>query len=92
MEAKLQITHYTPDSNNIYMSSTVIEQDGKIQIPPNIIEKLGVVKGDEADIEIIGSSLLIRLKKNPRSSIYSLKGCVQDDNTDPLALKSIWKM
>jgi bifunctional DNA-binding transcriptional regulator/antitoxin component of YhaV-PrlF toxin-antitoxin module len=74
------------------MSSSVIEQDGKITIPPNIIEKLGVAKGDEVDIEIIGSNLLIRLKKNPHNSIHLLKGCVQDDNTDPLTLKSIWKM
>lgn len=74
------------------MSSSVIEQDGKITIPPNIIEKLGFERGDEVDIEIIGSNLLIRLKKNPHNSIHLLKGCVQDDNTDPLTLKSIWKM
>jgi antitoxin component of MazEF toxin-antitoxin module len=74
------------------MSSSVIEQDGKITIPPNIIEKLGVAKGDEVDIEIIGNSLLIRLKKNSHNSILSLKGCIQDDKTDPLTLKSIWKM
>lgn len=74
------------------MSSSVIEQDGKITIPPNIIEKLGVAKGDEVDIEIIGNSLLIRLRKNLHNSILSLKGCIQDDKTDPPAYKSIWKL
>ncbi|PWR69506.1 AbrB/MazE/SpoVT family DNA-binding domain-containing protein [Methanospirillum stamsii] len=74
------------------MSSSVIEQDGKITIPQNIIEKLGVARGDEVEIEIVGSNLLIRLKKNSYNSIISLKGCIQDNKTDPLTLKSIWKM
>lgn len=74
------------------MSSSVIERGGKILLPLNLKERLGMNDGDEVDIELFGSSLLIRPKKNITLNISSLKGCVQDSETDPLTLKSIWKM
>ena len=74
------------------MSSSVIEQGGKILLPLNLKERLGVHDGDEVDIELFGSSLLIRPKKNKIVNITSLKGCIQDTELDPLSLKSIWKM
>jgi len=74
------------------MSSSVIERGGKILLPLNLKERLGMNDGDEVDIELFGSSLLIRPKKNKTINISSLKGCVQENETDPLTLKSIWKM
>jgi antitoxin component of MazEF toxin-antitoxin module len=74
------------------MSSSVIEQGGKILLPQNLKERLGVNDGDEVDIELFGSSLLIRPKNKKIINISSLKGCIQDNETDPLTLKSIWKM
>ncbi|MFH0967625.1 MAG: AbrB/MazE/SpoVT family DNA-binding domain-containing protein [Methanobacteriota archaeon] len=74
------------------MSSSVIERGGKILLPLNLKERLGMNDGDEVDIELFGSSLLIRPKKNKPINISSLKGCVHDNETDPLTLKSIWKM
>lgn len=74
------------------MSSSVIEQGGKILLPSNLREKIGVNDGDEVDIKIFGSSLLISPKKKITTNFSLLKGCVQDDETDPLTLKSIWKM
>lgn len=74
------------------MSSLIIEQGGKIQLPLNLKEKIGINDGDEVEIEVFGSSLLIHPKKRKTKNITLLKGCIQDNETDFLSLKSIWKM
>lgn len=74
------------------MSSSIVEQGGKICLPPDVKERIGVNDGDEVEIDVLGSSLLIRFRKKDITRITSLKGCIHDSKTDLLTVKSLWKM
>ena len=69
-----------------------IDDRGRITIPKEERERLGLTPGQKAIIREIDGALIIRRFITSEKFIAELKGCitVEDHKIDPLELKSVW--
>ncbi len=74
------------------MGTIKVEDRGRIIIPKEIRDKLGLKPGSELEIILEEGKIKI-LPKMLLSEISSeLKGCIKESKIDPLKVKTIWKM
>jgi AbrB family looped-hinge helix DNA binding protein len=76
----------------IAMGIIEIDERGRITIPKDERERLGLTPGQKAIIREQDGALIIKRVINPEKFIAELKGCitVESHKIDPLELKSVW--
>ena len=76
----------------ITMGIIEIDNRGRITIPKEERERLGLTPGKKVLIREKDGSLIIKRFISPERFISELKGCitVEDHQIDPLRLKEIW--
>lgn len=47
---------------------TTLDDTASVSLPPEAVEALGIVAGDELDIEIVGRALIVRTAEEARQS------------------------
>ena len=76
----------------IYIGTIKVEEHGKIFIPKEILDKLGLKLGSELEIILDEGKIKILPKKTLSDISDELRGCVKKSNIDPLKVNEIWKM
>ncbi|MHA2250926.1 MAG: AbrB/MazE/SpoVT family DNA-binding domain-containing protein [Candidatus Kariarchaeaceae archaeon] len=74
------------------MGTIKVEERGRILIPKEIRDKLGLKPGSELEIILEEGKIKILPKMILSEISTELKGCVKESNIDPLKVKEIWKM
>ena len=76
----------------IIMGILEIDERGRITIPKEEREKLGLKPGEKIVIRTKDNELIIKKLVTIDDFITNLRGCIQtpSEETDPLKLKSIW--
>jgi AbrB family looped-hinge helix DNA binding protein len=74
------------------MGTVEIDNRGRITIPKEERERLGLTPGKKVLIREKDGSLIIKRFISPERFISELKGCitVEEHQIDPLKLKEIW--
>ncbi len=66
-------------------------EDGKLLIPHNIIQKVGLKEGDEVEVGLENGKVIIKPLIPIAEFKRELKGCVEISKINPLEVKRIWK-
>ena len=66
-------------------------EDGKLPIPQNIVQKVGLKEGDEVEVGLVDGKVIIKPLIDKEKLMKELKGCVEISKIDPLEVKKIWK-
>ena len=74
------------------MGTVKVEERGRILIPKEIRDKLGLKPGSELEIILEEGKIKILPKMVLSEISTDLKGCVKESKIDPLEVKNIWKM
>ncbi|OLS22043.1 MAG: hypothetical protein HeimC2_30970 [Candidatus Heimdallarchaeota archaeon LC_2] len=74
------------------MGTIKVEDRGRILIPKEIRDKLGLKPGSELEIILEEGKIKILPKMTLSQVSGELKGCVKKSKIDPLKVKEIWKM
>jgi len=72
------------------MVRTKMEQRGRVLIPKEIREKLGLHGGQELRVELDGEEIRIT-KTGGEERLRKVKGCLSDPDADPMDVKNIWQ-
>lgn len=75
----------------IEMGITSIEERGRVLIPKEVREKLGLRGGEKIRVEEENGNVIIRPLKDS-GELEQLKGCVKESEIEPLELKKMWEM
>lgn len=74
-----------------------VDDKGRVTIPREIRERLGLDPGEEVTVAISDGEVVIRPKVSRDAAIAALRGCVNDstrrsdaDPSDPVDLKDDW--
>ena len=62
----------------------------KLPIPKNIIQKAGLKDGDEVEVRLEDSKVVINPIISKSQFKEELRGCVESSKIDPLEVKRIW--
>jgi len=70
----------------------LVDNKGRILIPKNIREKIGLETGTKAQLKIENHKLFIQPPTQPEEFIQEMEGCIKEGTPalDPLDLKKIW--
>ena len=71
------------------MGEVTVEDRGRIVIPKDIREKLGIRGGEKMRVEERDGDVVIS-PVNSRSSLKELRGVIRDSETEPSEIKEIW--
>lgn len=63
----------------------------KLLLPANIMQKAGLIDGDEVEVRLEEGQVVIKPLINKDQFKKELKGCIERSNIDPLEVKKIWK-
>ena len=71
-----------------------IDDRGRITIPKEERERLGLIPGRKVLIREKDGALIIKRFVSPNKFISELKGCItiKENRIDPLKLKEIWRV
>lgn len=73
------------------MVEVTVEERGRILIPKDIREKIGLRGGEKLEIRVKNGEIVLNPRK-PVKDIEKLRGCVEDSEIDPLEAKKMWEM
>ena len=75
------------------MEEVTVDDRGRILIPKEIRDRLGLQPGSPARLEVEEGRLVITPPLSPEEFIRRMEGCITEGKpiTDPLKLKEIWK-
>lgn len=70
-----------------------VDDRGRVLIPKEIRDRLGLGPGTEARIEVEGDKLIITPPVPPDRFIQQMEGCITEGEPtlDPVRLKEIWE-
>lgn len=71
------------------MGEVTVEDRGRIVIPKDVREKLGIRGGEKMRVEERDGDVVISPVKS-RSSLKELRGVVKDSEIEPSKVKEIW--
>ncbi len=71
------------------MGVSTVEERGRILIPKDIREKLGLHGGEKMRIEVEGENIIVKPIKD-KEELKKLKGCVEESKIKPMNVKEIW--
>ncbi|RJS87036.1 AbrB/MazE/SpoVT family DNA-binding domain-containing protein [Candidatus Bathyarchaeota archaeon] len=74
----------------VEMGITRMDERGRIVIPKEYRERLGLRPEQEFLIEIRGDELILKPAVSVETFIEKLRGCVHGSKIKPLELKKIW--
>lgn len=71
----------------------LLDNKGRILIPKEAREKIGLQTGGKARLKIEKKKLIIMAPVSPEEFIQELEGCITEDTPtiNPLDLKKIWE-
>ncbi len=72
------------------MGLAVFDKRGRVVIPKEIRERLGLMAGQSVLIEVRGEELVLKPALKVETFIAELNGCVRGSRVRPTALKEIW--
>ena len=72
------------------MGLTSLDDRGRVVIPKELREKLGLKPNQHLLIEVRGEEIVLRPALDVEKFIAELKGCVHGSRIKPLELKEIW--
>ncbi|RLI09082.1 hypothetical protein DRO42_05190 [Candidatus Bathyarchaeota archaeon] len=77
----------------IIMEEVTVDDRGRILIPKEIRDRLGLKPGSGARLEVERGRLIITPPLSPEEFIRSMEGCIKEGKPtiDPLKLKELWK-
>ncbi|MDY6773780.1 MAG: AbrB/MazE/SpoVT family DNA-binding domain-containing protein [Candidatus Nanohaloarchaea archaeon] len=73
------------------MGKTRVEERGRVLIPKEVREELGLRGGEEVRVREKDGSVVIKPVRSV-DEIEHLRGCVKESEIDPLELKEMWEM
>lgn len=73
------------------MERVTVEDRGRILIPKEIRDELGIRPREKFRIEARDGEVVLKPEKD-LEAVRELKGCVKDGGIDPIELKKIWEM
>jgi len=75
------------------MEEVVIDDRGRILIPKEIRDRLGLQPGNAARLEVEEGKLIIMPPLSPSDFIRQMEGCIRkaEPVMDPLKLKEMWE-
>jgi len=72
---------------------STVDEKGRIIVPKRLRSELGLVEGDEVDVRLEKTRLIVSKVVDPLDFIHDMEGFVMDDSAlplvDPLSLKRI---
>jgi len=70
-----------------------VDDGGRVLIPKEIRDRLGLGPGTEARLEVEGDRLIITPSVPPERFIKQMEGCITEGEPtfDPVRLKEIWE-
>lgn len=74
-----------------FMARTKMEERGRVLIPKEIRDQLGLHGGQELRVEVDGEGIRIT-KTGGEERLRQVKGCVSDPDADPMEAKRIWNL
>jgi AbrB family looped-hinge helix DNA binding protein len=78
----------------IKMGKAKVDDRGRLTLPVDIRDKLGLVPGTEVNVLETDRGVLIQSRVTKEEFIQELKGCITEQNQvqtiEPLDLKKIW--
>jgi AbrB family looped-hinge helix DNA binding protein len=72
------------------MGEVTVEDRGRIVIPKEVREKLGIRGGETMRVEERDGNVVISPVKS-RSSLKELRGVIRDSEIEPSEIKGIWE-
>lgn len=71
----------------------IIDEKGRVLIPKEAREKLGLQAGSKATLKIEKEKIIITPPVSPEEFIKELEGCIKEGTPaiDPLDLKNMWQ-
>ena len=71
----------------------VVDCKGRILIPKNVRERIGLQLGGKARLKVEHGSVVIMPPISPEEFIKEMEGCIQEGSSkiDPLCLKDMWE-
>ncbi|MFB6199439.1 MAG: AbrB/MazE/SpoVT family DNA-binding domain-containing protein [Candidatus Nanohaloarchaea archaeon] len=72
------------------MGSVTVEGRGRISIPKELREKLGIRGGEKLRVEERNGEIVLRPEKSGES-LKQLEGIVEESEIDPMDVKRIWR-
>jgi len=72
------------------MLSAVLDEEGRVKLPREVLDELGLRPGQELLVELRGREILLRPVVSPEEFISELRGCVRGSKVRPEELKHIW--
>jgi len=76
------------------MSSTIVDDKGRIIIPEDVRKKLGIRKGSKVKVNVNDDKVVITFAISSKQFIEKMEGFIKEgskvEKVDPLKLKEIW--
>ena len=72
------------------MGITTIDERGRVVIPKELREKLGLKPEQKIILELRGDELILKPALSVEDFIVELKGCIHGSRIKPEELKRIW--
>ena len=72
------------------MGSVTVEGRGRISIPKELREKLGIRGGEKLRVEERNGEIVLRPEKSGET-LKQLEGIVEESEIDPMEVKRIWR-
>lgn len=76
----------------IKMEKVFLEKQGRVLIPKNVRDSLGLRSGEEMLLETQKDKIILKPYKSAEELSSQLKGCIKESKIDPLRIKRIWNM
>jgi len=72
------------------MGLTSLDKRGRVVIPKELREKLGLNPDQSVIVELRGNEIVLKPALKVEKFIEELKGCVHSSQIKPMELKKIW--
>jgi len=76
------------------VGEAVVDKKGRIVIPRNLREELGLHRGAKVRLTLEEKRILITRPITPEKFIHEMEGCIRENSSipmiNPLELKKIW--
>ena len=75
------------------MDEVVVDDRGRILIPKEMRDRLGLRKGNRAKVEVLDGKLILMPLVSAARFIEEMEGCIREGEpaTDPMRLKEMWE-
>jgi len=85
-------TKITVGSGNLTIEEVTVDDKGRILIPKEIREKIGLKTGAKARLKVEKEKIIIMAPISPEDFIKEMEGCIKEGTPiiDPLELKKMW--